>query len=108
MLLSTILKFGSIGWVGSVILIGLLINGDKLYSWVGRKVLEERDGMATKLDLMFIEISHEKLFKLYVLFLIGCFALGVFFLWPSVGGGFSFGIFFTLLCWRMPGKVIHQ
>lgn len=107
MLLSTILKFASIGWVGSVILIGLLMNGDKLYSWVGRKIIEQRDMMVAKLDLMFYEISPEKALKLYVSYLLGLFFLGVFFLWPSVGGGFCFGLLFVFLGFKLPGKLIH-
>lgn len=108
MLYSTILKIASIGWVGGVILIGLLINGDKLYSWIGNKILLERDTMVAKLDLMFVEITPEKALKLYVIYLLGLFFLGVLCLWPSVGGGFSFGILFTLVGWKLPGKMIHS
>lgn len=107
MLLSPILKVLSIGWVGAVILIGLLINGDRLYSWVGKKVTDERDWMVTKLDLMFIEITPQRCLRNYVIYLLSLFFLGVFLLWPSVGGGFCFGILFTAMLWKMPGKVIN-
>lgn len=103
---SILLKFGSIAWVGLVILVGLLVNGDKLYSWVGAKLLEERDKMVAKLDLMFIEITPEKCFKLYACYLLGLFFLGVFLLYPSVGGGFCFGLLFVLIGWKMPEKAI--
>ncbi len=104
---SPVLKVIAIGWVGGVILIGLLINGDKLYSWIGRKLEIECEAMVSRLDLMFIEISMERAMKYYMAYNIGLFALGVFLLWPSVGGGFSFGIIFVLIGWRLPGKVIH-
>ena len=107
MTLSALLKFASIGWVGGVILIGLLLNGDKLYSWIGRKVREERDMMVSKLDLMFIEVSPEKAMKLYVSYLIFLFAFAMVFLYPNLGGGFCFGIFFVFIGWKLPGKVIH-
>jgi len=105
---STLLKIGSIGWVGSVILIGLLINGDKLYSWIGNKIIEERDGMIAKLDLMFFEITPEKALNLYIGYLLSLFFLGVLFLYPSVGGGFSFGLLFTVMGFKIPGKMIHS
>ena len=104
---SVLLKFGSIAWVGLVMLVGLLMNGDKLYSWIGAKLLEERDKMVAKLDLMFIEVTPEKCFKLYVSYLLGLFFLGVFFLYPSVGGGFCFGLLFVLIGWKFPGKFIN-
>jgi len=107
MLMSTILKLGSIGWVGSVILIGLLTNGDRLYSWIGNKVLEERDSMVAKLDLMFVETTPERVLKLYVGYLFSLFLLGVFLLYPSVGGGFSFGLLFTAMGYTLPNKFIH-
>ncbi len=107
MLYSTLLKISSITWVGMVILIGLLINGDKLYSWIGNKIVEERDAMVAKLDLMFVEITPEKALRLYGSYLFCLFLLGVFFLYPSVGGGFCFGLLFTCLGWKLPGKVIH-
>ncbi len=104
---SPVWKLIAIGWVGAVILIGLLINGEKLYGWVGSKVLNERDWMVAKLDLMFFEISPERCLKLYTFYLIGCFMLGVLMLWPSVGAGFCFGIMFELLFWRMPSRFIN-
>ncbi len=106
-MLSPILKVVSIGWVGGVILIGLLMNGDRLYPWIWGKVLGERDRMALKLDLMFIEISPEKLLRYYTIYLVGLFLLGFVLLWPSVGGGFCFGVFFVLLFWKMPGKIVN-
>jgi len=105
---SPILKVIAIGWVGGVILVGLLLNGDRLYPWIWGKVLAERDSMATKLDLMFFEISAEKLLKYYTGYLIFLFVLGVFLLWPSVGGGFCFGVFFVLLFWKLPGKFVNM
>lgn len=107
MIFSTLLKFASILWVGAVILIGLLINGDKLYSWIGAKLIHERDAMVARLDLMFIEVTPERAFSLYTLYLIGLFFLGVLLLWPSVGGGFFFGLFFTAVGWKLPGKLIE-
>jgi len=100
-------KVIAIGWVGSVILIGLIINGDRLYSWIGGKVLAERDWMAAKLDLMFYEITPEKLLRYYAGYLMGIYLLALVLLWPNIGAGFCFGILFELVFWKMPGKVIN-
>lgn len=101
------LKVASIAWVGGVILIGLILNGDKLYSWVGRKFNEETDWMVAKLDLMFIEVSHKRAVTLYATYLISLFVLGLFLLWPSVMGGVFFGLFFTVIGWKLPRKFIQ-
>lgn len=105
--MSTIFKYLSIGWVGGVILIGLLINGDKLYSWAGRKVMGEVEWMVAKLDLMFIEVPVKKCTTYYSCYLISLFLLGLIFLWPSLGGGVLFGLLFIFLGWKLPGKTIN-
>lgn len=104
--MSPLLKLLAIGWVGGVILIGLLVNGDRLYSWLGKKVSDERDWMIAKLDLMFFEITPEMAMRYYIGYLVGLFLLGVFFLYPSVGGGFCVGVMFVVMAWRFPGKFI--
>ncbi len=104
---SPLWKLIAIGWVGSVLLIGLLINGDKLYGWVGSKVIDERDWMVAKLDLMFYEISPELCLRYYTFYLVGTFLLGVLLLWPSVGAGFCFGTFFVIVSWRLPSRTIN-
>lgn len=103
---SPLLKLTAIGWVGGVILIGLLINGDRLYSFLGAKVIGERDRMAAKLDLMFIEIAPQRLLNYYSMYLIGLFLMGFLMLWPSAGGGFCFGSMFVFLFWKIPGKMV--
>lgn len=105
--MSTIFKYLSIGWVGGVILIGLLINGDKLYSWAGRKVMGEVEWMVAKLDLMFIEVPVKKCTTYYSCYLISLFLLGLIFLWPTLGGGVLFGLLFIFLGWKLPGKTIN-
>jgi tight adherence protein B len=107
MLGSTILKYLALGWIGSVILIGLLMNGEKLYAWVGAKAMRERDEMARILDLMFYEISDKKILLLHSLYLVSLFALGLFLLWPSVGGGLFFGILLVVVGWHLPGIAIR-
>ncbi len=104
--LSEILKWVSIGWVGGVILIGLLINGDKLYSWAGRKVMGEVEFMVAKMDLMFMEVPVQKCTRYYAVYLVFLFLLGIFLLSPSLGGGVIFGLFFIFIGWKLPGKVI--
>lgn len=106
MVLSPLLKVAAIGWVGGVILIGLLVNGDRLYSFLGAKVLAERDKMAAKFDLMFIEMAPKRILQYYQAYLIGLFCLGMFLMWPSVGAGFCMGVFFELIMWKFPGKVV--
>lgn len=104
---SPVVKMIAIGWVGAVILIGLLLNGDKLYPWIGKKVTDERDWMVAKLDLMFYEITPERALRNYTIYLVGLFCFGVLLLWPNYGTGFFFGIFFVLVFWKMPGKFIN-
>ena len=104
---SFIFKMASLLWVGGAMLIGLLTNGERLYSWVGKKVLEERDRMVAKLDLMFIEIAPQRALNLYTGYLLFVFALGVFLLFPNLGGGFCFGVFFVVVSWKFPGRIIH-
>lgn len=105
--LSLALKFLSISWVGGSILVGLLANGERLYGWVGAKALEQRDGMAKLLDLMFIEVTPERVLRYYATYLISLFGLGLFFLWPSVGGGVCFGSLFVVVGWKLPLAVIN-
>jgi len=105
------LKFGSVAWVGGVILIGLLTNGDRLYSWIGGKADNQGDRMAVKLDLMFVEITREKLMRLYWGYLFSNFCLMMLLAWPAVGRGFFFGIALACVSWSLPGKLIdilHQ
>jgi len=104
---SLLLKFGAVGWVGSSLLYGLLMNGEQLYSWIGGKGLNQLEQMATKLDLMFIEISNRTLQRLYLGYLVFLLLLGVFLLYPSIGGGFSFGILFVLVGWKLPLAIIN-
>lgn len=106
-MLSPLLKLLSIGWVGGVILVGLLVNGDKLYPWIWKKITDERDSMHERLDLMFIEITPEKLLRNYLFYLGALFAFG-FLIFPSVGSGFVVGCILMLLLWKIPGKVIAQ
>ena len=106
MITSGFLKVAAIGWVGGVILIGLIINGDRLYGWVGQKLAGEVEWMVAKLDLMFIEITPKRCMQYYAVYLIGLFLLGVLMAYPSVGGGVIFGLFFTFLGWKMPRRMI--
>lgn len=101
------LKVLSIGWVGGSLLVGLLINGERLYGWVGGKALSQRDDMAKILDLMFIETTPQQVLTFYTWYLIGLFILGVFFLWPSVGGGVVFGGLFVIVGWKMPLRMLR-
>jgi tight adherence protein B len=105
-MLSPVLKLVSIGWVGGVILYGLLSNGDRLYSYIGSKLAAECESMVSRLDMMFIEVPLEAAMRYYMGYLIGLFVLGVLLLWPSVGGGFLFGLVFVYAGWKIPGRVI--
>ncbi len=105
--MSLFLKILSILWVGGVILVGLIINGDKLYSWIWKKFMNEVDWSVKKLDLMFIEISQKRFAFFYGFYLLLLFSFALFFLWPSILGGISFGILFTLLGWKIPRKLIN-
>lgn len=104
---SPLLKIIAIGWVGGVILVGLLVNGDRLYSWLIQKITTECEAVITKLDTMFIELTMEQALKYYTAYLVGLFALGVLMLWPSVGGGFFMGVVLVLAAWRLPGRVVN-
>ncbi|MBI1859294.1 MAG: type II secretion system F family protein, partial [Deltaproteobacteria bacterium] len=101
-MLAITLKFVALAWVGLVMLVGLIINGDRLYAWVGGKASVERNHMAKLLDLMFFEISAAKLMQYYGAYLVSLFLMGLLLVWPSVGGGVFFGSFFVLVGWRLP------
>ncbi|MCB0416940.1 MAG: type II secretion system F family protein [Bdellovibrionaceae bacterium] len=106
MISSGLLKVICVGWVGGAILIGLLINGDRLYSWIGRKFTNEAEWMLAKLDIMFIRVEAKKLRTYYGAYLISLFALG-FFLLPSAGSGAVFGVLIVLVGWKMPRRIIN-
>lgn len=108
---SAILKFLSIGWVGGALLVGLIINGQQLYSWIGSKNQSEQEEMRQLLDLMFITVTTERLNFLYFLYLCGLFALGILFFAPSVGAVVFFGALFVVLGWSLPRRflgVMHK
>lgn len=109
--LSAFLKLGSVFWVGLVLLVGLFLKGDKLYSWIGAKAVGQRDLMLYTLDLMFVEIAPARLMQFYGGYLILLFALGFFFILPNIGGGFVLGIFFVILAWKLPLitiRILHK
>ncbi|MBI4404924.1 MAG: type II secretion system F family protein [Deltaproteobacteria bacterium] len=104
--MSFLLKILCIGWVGIVLLVGLILNGERLYSWIGRKALGERDWMVAKLDTMFIEVTPNKALRYYTIYLFALFVLGIFLLYPSVLAGSLFGVFFILAGWKLPRLAI--
>lgn len=103
-----LLKIVCIGWVGIVMLVGLFTNGDRLYSWIGQKFVAERDYMLTTLDLMFVQTTAAQVARYYSIYLVGLFVLGVFFLFPSVGGGFFIGCVFVAVGWKLPSRTIKM
>lgn len=106
-MMAPFLKFLSIGWVGGVLLVGLLMNGDKLYSWVGFKSKSEQEEMRRILDLMFIAITPERLNLFYIIYLSLLFSLAILFFAPSVGAILSFGFLFVMLGWTVPRRVLN-
>ena len=105
-MMASFLKFLSIGWVGGVLLVGLLLNGDQLYSWVGLKNKDEQLEMQRLLDLMFITITPERLNLFYFLYLAGLFGLGILLFAPSVGAVVCFGSLFVFLGWTLPRRFL--
>ncbi len=105
-MLTITLKFLSIGWVGGALLVGLLLNGEQLYGWVGFKKRSEQEEMARLLDLMFIVIAPERLKLFYLLYLLGLFGLAILFFAPSVGGSVFFGFLFVTLGWTLPRRTL--
>jgi tight adherence protein B len=105
-MLSPFIKVMAIGWVGGVLMIGLATNGGRLYAWIGKKFRDQRDFMVTTLDLMFIEITIDRLSKLYSGYLIFLFLLGIFFAFPSVGTAAFLSVAFVAAGWTMPSKII--
>jgi tight adherence protein B len=103
---ATLYKFLSIGWVGGVLLVGLLLNGEQLYGWVGQRFRSEQDEMRRLLDLMFISITPERLNLFYFLYLLGLFGLAILFFAPSVGGCVFFGFLFISVGWTFPRRVL--
>lgn len=105
-MLPLILKIAAIGWVGSVMLIGLLINGKRLYGWVGSKAGGQVTEMHRILDLMFVEITFNRLWTYYTIYLCGLFGLGLFLLAPSLAAGIIVGTLFILVGWKIPRSVL--
>lgn len=105
-MLATTLKFLSIGWVGGALLIGLLLNGEQLYSWIGYKNKSEQDEMRRLLDLMFVNITPQRLSLFYFLYLCGLFSLAILFFAPSVGPVIFFGGMFVSLGWTLPRRML--
>lgn len=105
-MIASLLKFLSIGWVGGVLLVGLLLNGEQLYGWVGFKSKSEQEEMRRLLDLMFIAITPQKLNLFYILYLTSLFALGILFFAPSVGSIVFFGFLLVFLGWTLPRRVL--
>lgn len=105
-MIASLLKFLSIGWVGGVLLVGLLLNGEQLYGWVGFKSKSEQEEMRRLLDLMFIAITPQKLNLFYILYLTSLFALGILFFAPSVGSIVFFGFLLIFLGWTLPRRVL--
>lgn len=103
---SGLMKVICIGWVGGALLIGLLINGERLYSWIWQKFLTERDWMVAKLDIMFIVVPPKKMTARYATYLVSLFITG-FALFPSPGGGALFGVMLVLIGWKMPRRFIN-
>ena len=104
---SLLIKFGAIGWVGGSLFYGLSKNGRDLYSWLGGKGTGQIEQMATKLDLMFVEVSEKNLTRFYQGYLLFLFFLGVYLLLPNVGAGFVFGLLFVWMGWTMPLRTIN-
>jgi Flp pilus assembly protein TadB len=107
-MLATTLKFLSIGWVGGALLVGLLLNGEQLYSWVGYKNKSEQDEMRRLLDLMFVNITPGRLNLFYFLYLCGLFSLAILFFAPSMGPIMFFGGFFVFLGWTLPRRMLRM
>lgn len=104
---SLFLKFGSIFWVGGSLLYGLLRNGEALYSWFGKKGQTQVDQMAEKLDLMFYEITPQKIAQFYAGYLVFLFLLGAYLALPNIGAGFVFGMLFVWVGWSLPLRLIQ-
>src|SRR5688572_9838508 len=101
-------KILTIIWVGGGILIGLLINGKTIYSWIGAKVLMEAEMMVKTLDLMFVEMTIKRALTLFGSYLGAVFLLGVFLLYPSIEGGIIFGIIFVFAAFKLPRILIQM
>lgn len=87
-------------------MVGLLLNGEQLYGWVGFKSKSEQEEMRRLLDLMFIAITPQKLNLFYILYLTSLFALGILFFAPSVGSIVFFGFLLVFLGWTLPRRVL--
>ena len=107
MQLSPLLKFLSIAWVGGVLLLVLLINGNQLYGWIGLKAKYEIDEIKLKLDLMFVSIEEKKLYFYYTSYLVIMFVLSVLLLWPMLAMGILLGALMVIVCWRLPRMMVN-
>lgn len=102
---SDILKILCIGFVGLVMLVGLLMNGERLYLWIWRKITQERDWMISTLDMMFIEITPLRVMQLFMLYLVLLCGLGIFLI-PSIVAGWMLGMLLVIVGYKLPRRVI--
>lgn len=86
--------------------IGLLFNGDKLYSWIGSKFSTERDLMIEKLESMFITVSEKNMNRFYGGYLFFLYLVGFILFVPSMGLAALNGVVMILVGWKFPGKFI--
>lgn len=107
MQLSPFLKFLSIAWVGGVLLLVLLVNGNQLYGWIGLKAKVEIDEIKKKLDLMFITMEEKKLYLYYTLYLVSLFFLSILLFWPGLAWGIIAGAVQVISCWTLPKKFVN-
>ncbi len=107
MQLSPLLKILAIGWVGGVLLLVLLLNGNQLYGWIGQKAQFEIDEMKKKLELMFISIDEKTLLRYFTIYLALSFLTSMLLFWPMLAGGIVVGIIQVIASWKLPRMLIN-
>ena len=84
------------------------LNVDTWLDFLHRKSLGQRDEIVHYLELMFVEVDHQ---RLTTTLLLGSFGLGgIFFIlfWPNFVISILFGTIFTLLGWSIPKHLVKQ
>jgi tight adherence protein B len=93
--------------VGACVFMICFLWVDKVIAFINYRSLGQRDEIVKYLELMFVEVNHDKLTKTLMLVSFGLGALFLILFWPNIIAGIITGGIFTLLGWIIPKHVVQ-